>query len=218
MYNLKLPILMIIAFFFAACSNDAEKSTEETGEPVAKTEGTCPWYYDGSNHKLYWKAFKTTEKIGVKGEFTDVAVQSSVVSSDVKEVLKGLKIKINVGSTSTGDATRDTKIVDFFFKKMIDTDMIEGDVKSVKGTNDSGKIVFNLKMNGVVNDAPMKYTFAGGVVSLVGIIDVNDWKAEEALSSLNEACFDLHKGPDGVSKTWSQVEIYTKAQLKSKCD
>lgn len=219
MYNLKLPILLMIGLFFVGCANNEENHTEDAEKSTKKTEENCQWTYDEtSTLKLAWKAFKTTEKIGVGGEFTNVIVTSKVTSTELKEVLKGVKFKANVASTSTGDATRDPKIVEFFFGKMMNTEMIEGAVKSISGTNEAGMVVFELKMNDVVHDAPMKYTFNDGTLLIEGTIDVNDWKAQDAVASLNKACFDLHKGKDGVSKTWSVVDINVKVDMSKKCD
>jgi hypothetical protein len=38
-------------------------------------------------------------------------------------------------------------------------------------------------------------------------MNVNDWNASAALASLNKVCLDLHRGADGVSKTWSEVTL-----------
>ncbi len=38
-------------------------------------------------------------------------------------------------------------------------------------------------------------------------MNVNNWDAKNALTSLNNECKDLHKGTDGVSKTWEEVAI-----------
>ena len=42
-------------------------------------------------------------------------------------------------------------------------------------------------------------------------MDITKWNAVEALNSLNIACKDLHKGADGVSKTWSEVALNIKS-------
>lgn len=34
-----------------------------------------------------------------------------------------------------------------------------------------------------------------------------DFNTGKAMEALNQACFELHKGADGVSKTWSEVHI-----------
>ena len=40
--------------------------------------------------------------------------------------------------------------------------------------------------------------------------------ALDALASLNKACYDLHTGSDGVSKTWEDVAIKASVQLEQK--
>ena len=45
-------------------------------------------------------------------------------------------------------------------------------------------------------------------------MDLENWKAQAALDALNVVCFDLHKGVDGISKTWSEVKIEISAVLK----
>ena len=41
-------------------------------------------------------------------------------------------------------------------------------------------------------------------------MDLNNWQAQVALESLNQACLELHRGADGVSKTWDEVIINAK--------
>ena len=38
-------------------------------------------------------------------------------------------------------------------------------------------------------------------------MNLDDWSAQKAVASINLACKELHKGKDGVSKTWSEVGI-----------
>lgn len=45
-------------------------------------------------------------------------------------------------------------------------------------------------------------------------MDLKNWKAQAAINTLNVVCFDLHKGEDGISKTWSEVKIEISAVLK----
>ena len=74
----------------------------------------------------------------------------------------------------------------------------------------SGKLVLendsigfsDITMNGITKKLAFKYTISGKVFNLTGNLKITDWNAQKALTSLNEACKDLHKGTDGVSKTW----------------
>ena len=79
----------------------------------------------------------------------------------------------------------------------------------------SGKLIIEndttgiaaIKMNGITAKVPFTYTIADKMFSMQAIMDINNWQAAKALSSLNKECFDLHKGADGVSKTWSDVAL-----------
>ena len=41
---------------------------------------------------------------------------------------------------------------------------------------------------------------------------------DKAYESISNKCYDLHKGPDGVSKTWQDVEIHVKAPIIFICN
>ena len=43
--------------------------------------------------------------------------------------------------------------------------------------------------------------------SMATKMDVLNWNAKSSLDSLNLICKELHKGLDGISKTWSEVAI-----------
>jgi hypothetical protein len=47
---------------------------------------------------------------------------------------------------------------------------------------------------------------------------VNDFNLAPALAKLNKACEAVHKGPDGVSKTWSTVELKLMAKVTKNCN
>ena len=73
--------------------------------------------------------------------------------------------------------------------------------------NDDGTGTINLKMNGIEKEIPITYIVSAQLVELEGTMNLDDWNAQPALASLAKACFELHKGPDGVSKTWSEVTV-----------
>jgi hypothetical protein len=58
----------------------------------------------------------------------------------------------------------------------------------------------------------MKYSFSNGKLRAAGVIDLIDFKAENALTSINTACYDLHQG-----KTWSDVNIGFTMDVKATC-
>ena len=82
-----------------------------------------------------------------------------------------------------------------------------------KGQNDSLGYA-DLTMNGVSKKLPFNYSITDKTFTMDGVMKITDWSAEAALNSLNEACKDLHKGADGVSKTWDEVAINITSTFK----
>ncbi|WP_372935286.1 YceI family protein [Seonamhaeicola sp.] len=200
-------ILFALTLSFVACKNDkkdtktTEKETVETEKFVVKPEATS----------VKWTAYKTTDKVGVGGEFTSVKFETKTGSTP-QEALNGLDFSIPISSLFTNDATntRDAKIKASFFGVMLDTDFLKGSISYVNDT-----CVASLTMNGVTHDIPLDVKIEEGRrVTLTGVMNLKDWNALDALASLNKACFDLHKGADGVSKTWEDVAIEVSTFLR----
>ena len=92
---------------------------------------------------------------------------------------------------------------------MLDTDLIKGKINY-----ENDVVVAALTMNGITHNLPMDIIITDERrVTLTGTMNLADWNALDALASLNKVCFDLHKGPDGVSKTWEDVAIEVKTFL-----
>ncbi len=158
-----------------------------------------------------WTGYKTTSKIPVNGTFELLEVSNIKEAPTAIEALNGTKFSIPVSSLVSGDADRDSKLKQLFFGVMDATLSLTGTVNL--GEDGAGNI--NLSMNGVSKEIPVTYTVKDQIVELEGKLDiVNDFSAQAALESINTACLELHKGPDGVSKTWSEVAISASAYLK----
>ena len=72
-------------------------------------------------------------------------------------------------------------------------------------TPQSGYVDFS--MNGIIEKLPFSYSANETTLQIKTIMDTNTWQAQAAIESINKACYELHKGADGVSKTWSDVAI-----------
>jgi hypothetical protein len=103
----------------------------------------------------------------------------------------------------TKDAGRDYKIKKFFFGIMENTKLLSGKLSLTDVTNG----VAEIKMNGITQKVPFTYTIIGKSFNMKATMNVTNWNASDALSSLNKVCIDLHRGADGVSKTWSEVGL-----------
>lgn len=208
----KLFLLPLLITLLIACNNEGNKEKKENKEAKA----TCNWVFNPDSTTVSWTAFKTTDKVGVGGKFTKFMIEGVESSEDLSATIANAKIIIDVSSTNTGNPDRDQKIINEFFKKMANTDVITANVTAIDKDNQSATL--KIKMNDVEQEVSMDMS-AGedGTLILSGSITTDQFMADEALVSLNKACFDLHKGADGVSKTWPDVEIMVRAKFEKDC-
>lgn len=197
----KLSILLFtLALTAYSCKNDKKESTEtETATTVSANANNFVVKPEGTTVK--WTAYKTTAKKGVGGEFTTLKFNEKAGASP-QDALNNLNFSIPISSVFTKNDSRDYKIKTFFFGKMLDTDLIKGTIKVVNGA-----YLASLTMNGVTKDLPLNAEINGRRIKLNATMDLKNWNALDALASLNKVCYDLHKGADGVSKTWEDVSI-----------
>ena len=160
---------------------------------------------------INWIGYKTTSKIPVKGEFKTLEVTNSKEAPTAIEALNGTKFSIPISSIYSGDNERDGKLKQLFFGVMDATLSLTGTVN----LKDDGTGVVDLSMNGVSKEIPIAYTVNEQMVEFNGTLDIiDDFNAQTAFESISKACSDLHTGPDGVSKTWSEVAIAASVYLK----
>ena len=55
------------------------------------------------------------------------------------------------------------------------------------------------------------------MLTLTGNLDLLKVGEEAAWSSLHKSCETQHKGTDGVSKTWTEVELSATVETKGPC-
>ena len=122
---------------------------------------------------------------------------------------------INTNSVNSKNEGRDLKLVNSFFKMMSGEKIMAKilDIKAdkrEKGKPRTGVISIEIVMNSITKKVPMKYSYDEGKLRAEGFIDLFDFQASKALSAINKACFDLHKG-----KTWSDVLISFEMNIKA---
>lgn len=191
-----LLIVLFVSITLISCKKEQKKEVEII-EITPKS-----FTIDESSIKMNWVAFKTTDKVPVKGEFQTVELSKTTATS-AKEFLNNLEFSIPVSSIFSNNEERDGKLQKFFFGVMKDTELLSG---SISITNDTEGII-HLSMNGITNDLPIKFTTNNKTTSIKAILDLENWEAKTAIESLNKVCLDMHKGDDGISKTWNTVNI-----------
>jgi len=191
-----LSLLLLPVLTLTSCKNK-KKEKKESG--IIKESFTL----DIENTTLNWVAYKTTDKIPVKGQFKSFSISNPKKGVSVLDALNGLEFNIPISSLHTNDTLRDGKLKKFFFGNMLDTSEIKGTLHMDKETSGSAEIT----MNGISQTLPFTYKINDEKATIEAVLDLNNWKAQSAIEAINIACNDLHKGADGISKTWSEVRI-----------
>ncbi len=189
-----------------ACKNNKKSTDSDTTVDTISTE---QFIIKPEATSVKWTAYKTTEKKPVSGEFSTLNFENKAGKTP-QEALNNLSFSIPISSLFTKDAGRDEKLKASFFGAMLDTEFIKGTIKY----NDN-KYIASITMNGVTNDLPLEVTITEERrVTMTGTMNLKDWDALGALESINKVCYELHKGPDGISKTWEDVAIEVSAYLR----
>lgn len=203
MKNNYLNLLLVLTLtLVVSCKNTTKKekiSTDEKGYTV-----------DQKTTTVNWIAYKTNDKIPVKGQFTQLNLENSSKSKTALEALDNLKFSIPVSSLFTNDTIRDNKLKKFFFGVLKNTSLISGTIHINNET--SGTV--DILMNGITQALPITFIVSDQMITLEAVMDLDNWQAQSAIDSLNEVCKELHTGSDGVSKTWSEVKIEVATYLK----
>lgn len=192
MKKIILPLIMV-ALAFTSCKKN-EAKVEQPKEEMA-VEAKSP--ERNFNYRLEWTAFKTPEKVGVKGTFNTISISDFKNSGDLEQDLKDATFTIDTASINSSDAGRDAKLRDGFFGLL--TGNISGKFIDFK----DGKATVEIKMNDVSVQKEFAYTTTETSLKLNGTIDIiSDFKGDKAFNSIHELCKDLHLG-----KTWTDVAI-----------
>ena len=190
----------------------------------AETSSLCRYHIKKAD--LEWVGFKTTDRSPVRGTFkkinykilkadNPVTTRPPVTASPL-DIIRQTQFTIDTSSVASGDSLRDHRLTKKFFQIMAGD--ISGRVTEVKG-HQRGTIQISLTMNGQQRPLNMKFQFNGELeLKAQGQLDILNFGANQALQTLNKECEALHKGKDGVSKTWSEVELKVKIELEKSCE
>ncbi|WP_299680965.1 YceI family protein [uncultured Tenacibaculum sp.] len=209
---LTIVSIVVLSLQFTSCKSEAKKEEKKEVETTTETpvEKTAPFAIKNATNSINFTAYKTTDKVPVNGIFKKIEITKGGEGNSIKEAMNGAEFKIPVSSLETKDNGRNIKIRKFFFSVMANTVDLTGKITI---DNDSlGTAEFT--MNSVTEKLPFKYTINDKVFSMSTTMDIDKWNAQSAIASLNKVCEDLHKGADGVSKTWNEVAINVTSTFK----
>lgn len=212
MKGLQFLNLLLMLMVLSSCSTKTKKPIiEQVGyQTVEKKNYTI----DIEGATLQWTAYKFTNKARVFGSFNEYEVEmASTTPSLIEDQLRGAKITIATSSVNSSLALRDAKISNFFFK-VFNTDTIKGELLTANRKNG----LLSLEMNTMTNDVGYTYELKNDTLVMHTKINLENWDGTEALASLNQECYQLHMGTDGISKLWPEVAIVLKLPIKEMPD
>ncbi len=170
----------------------------------------CTYKAEPASVKITWTAFKTMKKLAVEGGFKDVKLTGAEKTyASVAALLGGVTAQIDGMSVESSHPARDQNLSYYTFKEMKKKAAIQASFRK-------NEIV--IRMNGHKGTIPFQYKLSeSGELEITGSMDVLTFKGQKSLKALGTACHDLHKGDDGVSKTWPDVDLKVVAKVSKTC-
>ncbi len=174
----------------------------------------CTYSLDPNSVSVGFTAYKTTQKVGVNGTFKKTHVHGKLSAPELAALLQGIHVMVDFTSVDTNNPVRNQTVIDYFFSKLKPS--VSGRIKSFSEKDKT--FVLDLNFNGHHNDVPMTYASdANQNFQATGSINLSDFGGDDALASIHQKCYELHKGPDGVSKTWPDVTLNLKGAIAKSC-
>ena len=206
--------LFCIVFLFISCGSGPEKEPVKVNKNIDKElnvdqEGL--YSFNSSKTKIIWNGFKTTDRIKVTGQFESFkSSRDGLEYNTLEELVNGLDFSISTASSVSGDPVRDMNLKDYFFRQLTKNFTLNGTLGFPKGG--SIPVTFNTLLGSKTVD--LDFTFENNLVEIKGILDIGvDLGGVLAYDSIHEKCEQLHTGGDGVSKTWTEVEVLVKVPI-----
>jgi hypothetical protein len=218
MYSKSKYLIFCLITCFFSCNNNNEVSKEKVLS-VPNNNNTSFYTLDKKNTKIIWNGYKTSDKVKVVGFFTEFSTNRDILDSSFTSILdlvSGLEFSINSSSSSSGDPMRDGNLREFFFKYLTNDFKIIGVLgrPGSKCPSDSIDVVFNVFDIDYQIRFGYNYNIENSLIEIKGPIKLeNEFGAVRAYNAIHEKCYDLHKGADGVSVTWKEVDIHIKVPV-----
>ena len=203
---IKTIACLAIGLTILSCTN-----SEKDKSYSANTKNSAQKYsytIDTTGISVQWTAYKFTNKVGVPGTFDKVSFSNKTASGSIENLLNKSELSIQTASVNSNNAIRDFKLDAYFFK-VFNTSEITGTIFSAQ----EGEGIVNLYMNRRSHKTPFTYSIENDTIQLFTNLNLSYWNGEEALTTLNTECYELHKGADGVSKLWPDVDVTIKLPL-----
>ncbi|EDM45170.1 hypothetical protein SCB49_03579 [unidentified eubacterium SCB49] len=204
---LSFGVIALMTLSIVSCDSSEKKKTAPAENKISND--TYTYSIDPSGASVSWTAYKFTDKVGVSGVFDSFELTVGGEKESLDDLLKESKLAVYTNSVNSNSDIRDPKLRASFFK-VFNTDTITGNIKEAK----NGKGLLDLKMNAIEKPLEYTYMYKRDTLFLKASINLDTWNGQDAIKALNEVCSDLHKGTDGLSKLWPDVDVRIKLPVK----
>ena len=214
MRHIKIQHFFILfALVFFSCNNNNTQEAKRKNSQISENS----YQLSIENTKVIWNGYKTNDKLKVVGYFDEFSCDREEKKfSSIDELVNGLQFSIKSSSSVSGDPIRDKNLKDHFFSYLTKDFVINGTLG--QPINDSIDVSFDvfgqtktLRFGCQYNIVPDSSN-SDCMIEIRGSIDLeSQFGGLQAFNAISKKCHDLHKGADGVSKTWKQVDVLIKA-------
>jgi len=205
--------IILFALVFFSCNNNNTQEAKQKNSQINENA----YQLSIENTKVIWNGFKTNDKLKVVGYFDEFSCdREDQKFSSIDELVNGLQFSIKSSSSVSGDPIRDKNLKDHFFSYLTKDFVINGTLG--QPINDSIDVSFDvfgqtktLRFGCQYNIVPDSSN-SDCMIEIRGSIDLeSQFGGLQAFNAISKKCHDLHKGADGISKTWKQVDVLIKA-------
>lgn len=156
--------------------------------------------------------YKTEKKVAVPMVFGEFFIKFPKTEGSLEEIFVGAKTIIQLNSVDTNrNPVRNKTLVEKLFANFNGAE-VNGEIKEVKGDENAGTIIADIKMNGVAKSISLPYTITAGKLSAKTTINIiDDFMGGDAFEIFEN---DAHVRQVHAAKSWPEVEIGFEINIK----
>lgn len=173
---------------------------------------TCLHQIKEGSEKITWTGFKYTKKAPVSGSFDKLTFKQNTEAESMADLLNSIEFEIDTNSVNSGNPARDSTLKKSVFGFTKEEAKISGKFKNATQLDVIANLIFNEEM-----ETKLNLSAQDGKLVATGSIDLLKNGLQKSYDSVHLACKGLHTGEDGVSKTWSTVDLKIEADYEVKC-
>lgn len=154
--------------------------------------------------KLTFTGYKFSNKEAVSGTFKSIEWSIDQKKNTIKEFLLNSSLKIDSFTIDAGNSARNINITNGLFKNWGSQFIVS---KIIEVNTELDYAIAEVSIGDIKNSIILQYYQKGNNLVLTGSIDLIQMGFQSAFAALGKRCMALHKGSDGVVKTWSTVDL-----------